>query len=239
MKKHKIAVAAACVVFFTAAWGAIAAGATFTRELAQQDEPWGPGKVFLLLGPTHGQVVGEVTSDSGLVAGDSTQIYLSHVASLGDLRVSVEGPISIYTFDPDPANPPASYDPVNGDVFHLVTPGVSFTVVPRVGEFGWTIGHAKPELVFPDLGTLFNFDNAALADGLSWRPMVTPGGDLDLLVVPEPGTFLLLISGGLGVLVWGRRRRSRRSERRAGSRGTTPGGGPGLNRLGGDSILAT
>jgi len=41
MSKHNIAVALACVVFFTAAWGAGAAGATFTREILPIEEPWG------------------------------------------------------------------------------------------------------------------------------------------------------------------------------------------------------
>ena len=177
MKKHKFAVAFVCVVFCTCAWGAVAAGATFTRELGRADEPWGPGKVFQLLGPRHGEVVGEVTSDSGLVAGDYTQIYMSS-CSLGDLVVSVEGPIAIYTFDPDPANPPASYEPVNGDVFHLIVTGRSYTDHPPPG----TLIHGKPELTFPDLDRLFCFCNAPLAEGLSWRPMITPSGDLDLLV---------------------------------------------------------
>jgi len=205
MDKHKIAVALACVVFFTVAWGAIAAGATFTRELAQQDEPWGPGKVFLLLGPRHGEVVGEVTSDSGLVPGDYTQIYLSRLFGLGDPVVSVEGPIGIYTFDPDPANPPASYHPVNGDVFHLIVTGRSYSDHPP-----GTVIHPKPELTFPDLDSLFNFDNAPLAEGLGWRPLITPSGELDLLVVPEPGTLVLLIGGGLGVLGWAWRKRRQR-----------------------------
>jgi len=184
-------------------WGAVAAGATFTRELAYPDEPWGPGKVFLLLGPTHGEVLGEVTSDSGLVPGDYTQIYMSS-CSLGDPVVSVEGPIAVYTFDPDPANPPASYEPVNGDVFHLIVTGRSYT--HRSPPLG-TLIHGKPELTFPNLDYVFCFCNAPLAEGLSWRPVVTPSGDLDLLVVPEPGTLVLLGSGGLWLLGWAWRRR--------------------------------
>lgn len=208
MKKHKIAVVLVCVVFFRSALGGVAAGATFARGLVGYPEPtWGAGEVFLLLGPTHGQVVGEVTQDSGLVAGDYTQFYLSHYFGVGDLMVSVEGPIGIYTFDPDPANPPASYEPVNGDVFHLIVTGRSYTYPPPGWEFLGTDAHPKAELTFPDLDNLFNFDNAALAEGLGWRPMITPSGDLDLLVVPEPDTLLLLINGGLGLLlmVWGRK----------------------------------
>ena len=208
MKKHKIAVALVCVVFFTCVWGGVASGASFTRELVGWPEPtWGAGEVFLLLGPTHGQVVGEVTSDTGLVAGDYTQIYLSHYFSLGDLVVSVEGPIAIYTFDPDPANPPASYEPVNGDVFHLIVAGVSYTDgSPPLGM----LLHAKPELTFPDLDRLFCLDNAPLADGLSWRPVITLSGDVDLLVVPEPGSLVLLIGGGLCLLRWRWRKRRER-----------------------------
>lgn len=203
MRKYQIAVTLVCAVFSTPVWGAVAGGPTFTRELAYPDEPWGPGKVFLLLGPTHGQVVGEVTADSGLVAGDYTQIYLSHSFGLGDLVVSVEGPMGIYTFDPDGANRGTSYDPVSGDVFHLIVTGRSYSDHPPLG----TLIHGKPELRFPDLERLFCFDNAPLPEGLSWRPVVTPSGDLDLVVVPEPGSVLLLISGGLSllVLVWRRR----------------------------------
>ena len=51
--------------------------------------------------------------------------------------------------------------------------------------------------MFPDLDSLFNFDDAPLADGLSWRPVIPPSGGLDLLVVPEPGTLVLSGLGGL------------------------------------------
>jgi len=117
--------------------------------------------------------------------------------------VSVEGAISIYTFDPDPASPPAWYEPVNGDVFHLIVTGESYTYGGELYAI-----HPKAELVFPDLDSLLNFDNAPLTPGLSWRPVITPTGDLDLLVVPEPSTLALLLSGGLCLLllVWRRRR---------------------------------
>jgi len=95
--------------------------ASFTREVVPKAEPWGPGRLFQLLGPTQGEVVGRVTGDAGLVPGDYTQVYLSGsytpVVGPGGFNpsltfvvfpVPVEGPISIYTFDPDPANPPAS-----------------------------------------------------------------------------------------------------------------------------------
>ncbi|MHC4177914.1 MAG: PEP-CTERM sorting domain-containing protein, partial [Planctomycetota bacterium] len=108
---------------------------------------------------------------------------------------AVEGPISIYTFDPDPANPPASYEPVNGDVFHLIVTGWVTSV---------ELGYPEAQLTFPDLDSLFNFENAPLAEGLSWQPMITPSGSLDLLVVPEPGTLVLLGTGGVGVLLLGR-----------------------------------
>ncbi len=220
MKKHKFAVALVCVVWFTSAWGGVAVGATFTRELvgypelAPSEAVWGAGKVFLLLGPTHGQVIGEVTQDSGLLAGDYTQFYLSDKVGWGAVPVSVEGPINIYTFDPDPANPPASYDPVGGDVFHLTIPGPSVTIGPPAppgGDLGGArLFHPTPDLVFSDLDSLFNFDNAPLAEGLSWRPMITPSGGLDLLVVPEPGTVVLLIGAGLSLLACAWRRRRRR-----------------------------
>ncbi len=212
MQRHKIAVALVCVVFFTCVWGGVASGASFTRELVGWPEPtWGAGEVFLLLGPTHGQVVGEVTQDSGLLAGEYTQFYVSRngVLVFGDRSVLVEGPMSIYTFDPDPANPPASYDPLYGDVFHLVIPGVSFTIGPAPEPPGDVSGiypqYFKPELISPDLDSLFNFDNAPLAQGLSWRPVITPSGGLDLLVVPEPCTLVLLLSGALGLLLSVRR----------------------------------
>lgn len=205
MKEYKIAVAFLCVVLFAGPCGGVASGgATFTRQLAYPDEPWGPGEVFLLLGPRHGQVVGEVTADSGLVAGDYTQVYLSHILGVGDLLVPVEGPISVYTFDPDPANPPASYDPAGGDAFHLIVTGRSYTDDPPRG----IVSHPKPDLVFPELDDLFNFDNAQLDEGLSWRPVITPSGGLDLLVVPEPGTFVLLLSGALALLLLLRRRKA-------------------------------
>ncbi len=204
MKKNKFAVALACVVFFTGARGAIGSGPTFTAEVPFIGEPWGAGRVFQIVGPTHGEVVGFVTCGVGLRAGDYTQVYMAGFRE--DPVVSVEGPISIYTFDPDPGNPPASYDPVNGDVFHLIVTGPVFCAAygPPIGEVGGL--HPKAQLTFPDLDSLFNFDNAPLAEGLSWRPVITPTGDLDLLVVPEPRTLVLLISGGLGVLflVWRR-----------------------------------
>jgi hypothetical protein len=206
MKKHKIAVAVACVVLFTAAWRPIAAGATLTREVLPAKEPWGAGKVFLILGPTHGEVVGEVWEDAGLAPGDYTQVYLSGtlipVVLPGDfwesfvvLPVPVEGPISIYTFDP--ADPSAWYEPVKGDVFHLILTGDSYTLPPWEG---W-IFHPKAELTFPDLHSLFDFDNAPLAEGLRWQPVITPGGGLDLLVVSEPTTAVLLVAAALGFLL--------------------------------------
>jgi len=49
-----------------------------------------------------------------------------------------------------------------------------------------------------------------LAPGLSFAPPYLGPDAFILTVVPEPGTLVLLLSGGLGalLLVWRRRRRS-------------------------------
>ena len=194
MKKHKIAVAVVCVGLFTGAWAGAALGESFTAEVPPIGEPWGAGRVFKLLGPTHGGVSEFVTRTTGLTAGDYTQIYLAGFPE--DPVVPVEGPISIYTFDPDPTNPPNSCDPVDGDVFHLIvtgplTPGLEplFPLSP------------KAQLTSPDPESVFNFDNALLGEGLRWVPVITPAGDLDLFVVPEPAALVLLMTG-CGPLLW-------------------------------------
>jgi hypothetical protein len=45
-----------------------------------------------------------------------------------------------------------------------------------------------------------------LAEGLQWGPYTMNDQLLMLTVVPEPGTLVLLLSGGLGLLFWRRRR---------------------------------
>jgi len=209
MKKYKIPVVVVSLVFFTAAWGAIAAGASFTAEVPPIGEPWGAGRVFLLLGPTHGEVRGLVTLGTGLRGGDYTQVYMAGFPE--DPVVSLEGPISIYTFDPDPANPLASYEPVNGDVFHLIVTGPLTSFAYKLPSEDFRGLHPKAQLAFPDLDSLFDLENAPLAEGLSWRPAISPSGGLDLLVVPEPCMAVLLATGCVGLvwIVW--RRKAARS----------------------------
>jgi len=54
--------------------------------------------------------------------------------------------------------------------------------------------------------SLFKLEGAPLAAGLEWRWQLAPQG-LTLMVVPEPGTLILLITGALGVLLPGTIRR--------------------------------
>jgi hypothetical protein len=149
---------------------------------------------FQLLGPEAGVVDGIPTVSGGLITGDYTQLYV-----YGGAVVDVVGKFEILTHDPE--DPSVSYDPQAGDEFHLLVTGQF-----NSGIFG---GIKDPAVLnYPDATgqSLFNFDEAPLPDGLEWAWQLRPDG-LTLMVVPEPGTLLLLISGGLGLLaVWRRRR---------------------------------
>jgi len=104
------------------------------------------------------------------------------------------------------------YDPQAGDTFELVEVGefVVKGIPPIIPDINYQVGSvARGEamkLILPEL-----------SDGLVWEYpswVDAPYGDvagqtfdsLTLTVVPEPGTLLLSVTGGLALLLWRRRK---------------------------------
>jgi hypothetical protein len=122
------------------------------------------------------------------------------------------------------SNPTLALDPetafawnqlVGGDELYLLVVGEWNTVKPGPPPIGGARSFkagliAYGETFEADLLAQMGLITPQLAGGVSWGPYTMTDQLLMLTLVPEPGTLVMLLSGGLGMLllVWRRRRRS-------------------------------
>ena len=167
---------------------------------------YGANTEIQLLGPRSGKVHGlpgffNPDFNFGLETGDYTEFYLSMDPTSTNIRVS--GPFIIFTRDP--LNPTNTYSPKAGDRFELLVTG-------PFDMFGDVVPPAHLTYSDPTGVSLFKLEGAPLAAGLEWKWQLAPNG-LTLMVVPEPGTLALLITGSLVLVAFAYR--ERRRQRRA------------------------
>jgi autotransporter-associated beta strand protein len=169
---------------------------------------WGE-TVFQIVGTTPGELAADPGGGADIpVAGDYTQflVYGEEAGTGGQLLGTIFRKPSLEAVDG------FSFDQLAaGDQLFLITAAparVNVFVLP----FGFTDVDFEAGGIEYDPNFAADLQSALkaidLAPGLEWAAPIMSPQNLIIMVVPEPGTLLLLLSGGLGLvlLVWRRRR---------------------------------
>jgi len=216
MKKHKIAAALVCVVFFTGAWGAVAAAQTL--ELVEPPpyewEPWhnvyeppsfylGPGE--LVVPPPYEWEPWHNAPDYFPINEPGPPFFpVRPFPVLGPEFFGQPPPYEGWEpWHPSPAGSPGLVE----------RPLPPFLGDPPPYE-GWEPWHHTIPPIFPivPVRPLLNGPGPPpLYEGWEpWHHAFQPPSNDAGVGVPEPGSLVLLIGGGLCLLGWAWRRRHRR-----------------------------